>query len=140
MINLGPTMPADVPQTVQTLTDLVTLIADPTATKKRLAELQVAIGSLQNATDEQKKQSAAFSLAQADHQRALDEATAVQSEKVAKERSDFDTACAHRKSELDDRDHQLSRLEAKAKADADAAEAIRTDLERRLSLFKQAAG
>jgi hypothetical protein len=52
MFNLASTPPpADLPVTLQTLSDLVSLLADPAAAKQRLADMQAATAALQQATD-----------------------------------------------------------------------------------------
>jgi len=139
MFNLAPaTPPGDLPVTLQTLSDLVSLLADPAAAKQRVADMQAATTALRQAIDEQKTQTAAFAVAQAEYQETLDRATAEQAERLAAAQSEFDTECARRKSELDSRADQLSQLQARAQADAEAAETMRADLEKRLAHIKAA--
>jgi hypothetical protein len=135
-----PPIPADLPPTLQTLSDLVSLLADPAATKQRITEMQTATAALQQAADEQKTQMAAFAVAEASHQEAIDKATAEASEKIAADQTAFDAECARRKAELDQREAQIAQLQSQARADADAAAADRADLENRLKLIKQATG
>jgi hypothetical protein len=135
---LMPPIPADLPPTLQTLSDLVSLLSDPAATKQRITEMQTATAALQQAADAQKTQMAAFAVAEAAHQEALDAATAEQAERLAAAQSGFDAACARRKSELDARDAELAQLQARAQADAEAVEVLRTDLETRLAHIKAA--
>jgi hypothetical protein len=139
MFNLASAPPpADVPATLQTLSDMASLLADPAAAKQRVADMQAATAAFQQAADDQKTQMAAFAVAEADHQRAIDEATAEATDKISSDRAAFDAECMSRKAELDQRETQLTQLQAKAQADADAAAADRADYERRLSLIKAA--
>ena len=141
MFNLSsPPLPADVPATLQTLSDLVSLLADPAAAAKRVADLQAATAAFQQAADDHKTQAAGFAVAKADHQKALAAATAEQKAMLAAAQTEHDAACNARKAELDNRADQLSRLVAKAKIDADAAAVARAEYERRLDLVRQATG
>ena len=138
MINLMPTIPPDLPVTLQTLSDALALLSNPEAAKARVAELRDAVESSKT---ERANFVAAFSKASADqaaHQEALDAATAEHAAKLAADQAAFDTACAARKSALDDREATLSQLQAKAQADADAAAAARADYDHRLALIKTA--
>jgi hypothetical protein len=49
------TIPADLPVTLETLQNLVSLLANPDATKQRITEMQTATATLQQAIDEQKR-------------------------------------------------------------------------------------
>src|SRR5258707_1817377 len=111
MINMMmPAIPTDLPVTLQTLSDLISLLADPGAAKQRLADMQATIATLQQSADEQKTQIAAFTVAKADHQRTLKAATAEQAAKLAADKAAFDAECARRKSDLDNRESQLTQL------------------------------
>jgi hypothetical protein len=135
---LMPPIPADLPATLTTLQDLVSLLADPAAAKQRITEMQTATAALQQAADEQKTQMAAFAVAEAAHQEAIDKATTEASEKIAADQAAFDAACTARKSELNARDAELTQLQARVQADAEAAEVLRADLETRLAHIKAA--
>jgi hypothetical protein len=141
MMSLSPTLPpADLPQTLNTLSALIALLADPKAAQERVAEMQKASEELRNAIDASKVETAGFAVAKAAHQGDLAKATAAHANKLAGERTAFDAECSRRKSDLDSQADQVARLKAKAQTDADAAANIRADLERRLSLLKEAAG
>jgi chromosome segregation ATPase len=133
------TIPADLPVTLETLQNLVSLLANPDATKQRITEMQTATATLQQAIDEQKTQMAAFAVAEASHQEAINAATDEHAAKLAADQAAFNSECARRKSELDARDAELSQLQARAQADAEAAEVLRADLEARLAHIKAAA-
>lgn len=137
---MTPPLPADVPATLQTLSDLVSLLADPAAAKQRVADMATATASYQQAADDHKNQIAAFAVAEADHQQALDKATAEAADKVLADQAAFNADYATRKAELDQREAQLIEQEAQAQKDADAAASDRADLDRRLSLLKAATG
>lgn len=135
---LAPPIAADLPATLQTFGELVALLADPAATKKRVAEMSAATTALLQATAEHKAKTAEFAVVEAEHQAARVKAAAEHADRLSKERTAFDAACAQRKSELDSRDQQIKELQAQAKTDADDAAAMRADLERRLQMIKQA--
>jgi hypothetical protein len=130
-------LPPDLPTT---LADLLTLMADPVASKERLAQMQSTAAALRDATEQSKIERAAFAAAQADHNAALDQVTSEQTAKLAAAQSAFDAQCAARKQALDERDKALSTLEMKAKADADAAATARAEAERRLNQIRLATG
>jgi chromosome segregation ATPase len=148
VINFNPTsISPDVPATLATLSDLLAVLSDPTASKARLAELQAAIASMQQTATDQKKQMAEFSLALSAHQESLDKASADASAKMAAERAAFDTACRARalemdgrSAELDARAAQLTEAQEEAKAATDAAAALQVDLQKRLSHIRAAMG
>jgi hypothetical protein len=135
---MTPPLPADVPATLQTLSDLLSLLADPAAAKQRVAEMQTATAAFQQAADDQKTQIAAFAVAEADHQRAIDAATDEHVAKLAADQATFDTECARRKAELDARAAQIGQLQRDTEMQNDAAAAARADLEHRLALIKSA--
>ena len=128
------------PATLQTLSDMLSVLSDPSASKERVAEMQAATASLQRAVADQKTQMAAFIVAEAEHNSALDKKSADVAAKLAEMQVGFDTDCRRRSNELDDRDAKLTQLQTKAQVDADAAAAARADFERRLSLIKAATG
>jgi hypothetical protein len=138
MITMNPPLPADLPPTLQTLQDLVKLLADPAATSQRLAELQTATAAMQQAADEHKTQIAAFAVAEAAHQDAIDKAATEASEKIAADRTAFDAECAGRKAGLDQREAQIALLQRDTEMQNGAAAAARADLETRLAHIKAA--
>ena len=140
MMSLNMPPPADVPATLATLSDLVSLRADAKAAMQRVAEMQKASEEYRDAAEALRIERANFALAEATHNEALSKATAEQADKLAAERLAFDQATAARKSELDSRADQLTVLQAKAQLDGEAATKIRADLERRLSLIRDATG
>ena len=133
-------LPADLPQTLGTLSDLITLLADPAAAKERVAEMQKASAEFREAIEASKAERAAFALAETAHQEALDKSATEHAAMLAANQTDFDTACAKTKSELDSRADELAQLQAKAREDAEAAAAIRADLETRIAHIKAATG
>src|ERR1700694_3017877 len=74
MINLNnvATPPADLPATMQTLSDLVSLLADPVAAKQRVADLQAATAAFRDAIEKSKTERATFDVAQVTHRKRLD--------------------------------------------------------------------
>jgi hypothetical protein len=130
---LPPDMPAQ-------LSDLLSLIADPVASKERLTQMQAAAADLRDATEQSKIERSAFAAAAAEHTATLDQASSEQTAKLAAAQSAFDAQCAARKQALDERDRALSTLEMQAKADADAAATTRAEVERRLNQIRLATG
>jgi hypothetical protein len=136
----SPTIPAeaDVPATLQTLSDMLGLLTNPEASKARVAELQAATASLQQTIADEKKQMAALLVSEAEHNAALAQKSADASDKLAAAKSAFDTECRRKTSELADREAVLIDLQRQTKIDADAAATARADLDRRLKLIKAA--
>ena len=102
---LMPPIPADLPATLATL-KIDPLLADAAAIKQRITEMQTATAAFQQAADEKKTQIAAFAVAEAAHQQALENASAEASEKISADQAAFDAECARRKAELDQREAQ----------------------------------
>jgi hypothetical protein len=139
MITLLPPIP-DAPATLATLSNLVALLADPAASKLRVAELQTASAALQQAVVDHKASIAALGIAEQDHRAAVSQQSADAAEKLAADRSAFNTECLQRKQLLDDREARLTELQSEAAADAKAAKTARTDYERRLAIIRSATG
>jgi hypothetical protein len=140
MLNFTPTIPADLPVTLQTLGDLISLLADPAASSRRVAEIANATADLRDATEKSKAAQAEFVIAQAAHLKILDQQASDAAEALARQKGDFDTECKRRTLELNTREAELTALQTKAQADADAAAAARADYEKRLALIKSATG
>jgi hypothetical protein len=143
MITMNPPtipIPAVEPATLQTLSEMVTLLSDPAASKARVAEMLAATAALQKAVADQKASIAAFIIAEAENRSTLDQQAAEAAAKMAALQTAFDTECIHRKQLLDEREASLTELQSEAAADAIAAKAARADYERRLAIIKSATG
>ncbi len=107
-------IPADLPDSLKTLQDLISLLGDDAAAaKERVTEMQKATSDLRDTINASQTERANFVAAQTEHKRTLDKATAEQAKRLATAQSEFDTECARRKSELDSRAAQLAQLQAK---------------------------
>jgi hypothetical protein len=138
MINLSSMpIPTDLPTS---LADLLSLVADPVASKQRLTEMQKAAADLRSAVETSRAEQETFSAAKREHEASLKEDSDQASAKIAENQAAFDAECSSRKATLDQRDEALAQLEMKAKADADAAAKAKEDYEHRLALIKAATG
>jgi hypothetical protein len=147
MLNFTPTIPADLPVTLQTLGDLISLLADPAASSRRVAEianatadLRDATADLRAATEKSKAAEDALIIAQAAHLNILDQQASAAAEAQARQKGDFDTACNKRTADLNDREAALIALQTTAQDAVDAAAVARADYEKRVALIKSATG
>jgi hypothetical protein len=121
---------------VDKLWALIELMADPSATKEKVAEYDRATGELRAAHVQLLASQTELAAAEA---ASLDKLAAARTEHdaaLAKAQQEFDARRLQHENALAAREARLAQREAKAVADAEANEALRADLERRLSLLR----
>jgi hypothetical protein len=138
MISLNPISVPDIPATLQTLSDLVSILSDPAGSATRVAELQAATAALQQASAESRAQIAAFTIAEQDHKNLLAQREADAAERLTADRSAFDAECKRRMDEISAREANVKELQATAADDAKSAAALRSDYDRRLKIIRSA--
>jgi hypothetical protein len=144
MITLLPTQALtsptkESPNGTEAFFELLHLIADPAAAKKRLEEIfnatlkaNEAIGA---ANEAQQKLDAARKL----HDETLRRERTEHQQKITQSNADLAARDQQLNSQLAERERAVKRLEAKASEDATAVSKLRGDLERRLATIREAA-
>jgi hypothetical protein len=139
MITLQPPIPS-APASLETLSNMLILLADPVAAKNRVAEMTAATAELQKAVADQKASIAAFTIAESDHRATLKQQATDAAEKLAAAQAKFDDECKRRSDELAAREANAAELQKAAADDAKAAAALRSDYDRRLKIIRSATG
>jgi hypothetical protein len=137
MITLNPPIP-EVPATLETFSNLLALLNDPAASAARLSELKTASAGLQKSATDQRAAAAAFSVAASDHKALIEKREAESADRLAADRSAFDTECSRRSAELSAREANVKELQATAADDAKAAASARANFEKKLAIIKSA--
>jgi chromosome segregation ATPase len=128
------------PQDFKSVGDILALIADPAAAKARHEQLMAATAEATKAIAEAHKQHAELDARTKDHVASLQKLSDAHSAKLTAEQTRFDVAAHARRSALDAGEAELKKGQAKLAADEKARAAKLADVERRLGLFRQAAG
>ena len=127
------------PQDVQTLADLVALMAEPKKSAALIADFQKESARFREAVEAMAATQRGFTAAEAEHQQALAKATADHEAALKKARQRFDQERLQVENGLAAREKRVADLETKAAEAAAANEATRGELERRLAHLKAAA-
>jgi chromosome segregation ATPase len=114
---------------------LIELLADPAATKARIADLVAQQATIRELTD-------ALNEARADHELArvaVVTAEGAAKDRIAAEQAAHIAACAERDRALNIREDKIARAEAATKIEAERVRKLKGDLERKLGAVAAAA-
>lgn len=138
MNNLEPAPAVPSPRDVSTLLALVELLADPAATKARIAELNAANANAEKLLAEAIADRAKAAAARLQADKDIAAKRAEHDERMQADRDGFLASKAAQQRELDEQQKKLNELRAQAEADAKAAADLKSDLERRFRLVTAA--
>jgi hypothetical protein len=139
MITLIPSTPPSPPDQTTAFFNLLNLVADPDAAKKRLAEIHDATLKANEQIAEARTAQGEFAAARAEHDARISKELKEHDAKLKSERAACASECAMAMAEVRLQQERASKLDAKAKADATAAADLKSDLETRLAKIRSAA-
>jgi hypothetical protein len=119
--------------------DLVSLMADPAATKKRLEQLAAAHADAQASSFQAACDAAEARRLKADIEAELEAARAAHIARMDDERAKHDAKIGEQAAEAADKQRRAAELLAKAEADASAATKIKDTLTKKLAALTSAA-
>jgi hypothetical protein len=119
--------------------DLLSLLADPAATQKRISEFAAAAVEARALLDQAKAEEDKLAAAQKSHDADLQAARRQHDEALRADRSAANEEHQRTRAELDERTRAVEAREAAAAADGARAAELKADLERRLAIISKAA-
>jgi hypothetical protein len=133
-------LPPETSVDAKTMFGLIELIADPAAAKDRLSQLLAANAAATAAAEELRAKQKSFADEEATHKRGLADARAAHDAALRGERVAYDADLRARTSVMEAKERELQQRVTQVAQREAAVESMRRDLERRLSLLKQATG
>jgi hypothetical protein len=136
---MSPLPPVAEPHELKGLLNLIELVSDPGAARKRVAALVEPTNSLRAAHAEARGAHDALAVAKTEHDAALAKARTEHDAALADSRAAHDAMVASRSADLTAREVAVAARENKVKADETAQATAKADLDRRLEHLKKAA-
>lgn len=131
-----PSVPTN--RDVQTLTDLISLLADPAATAKRLTEFSAAASAARKVVDQAAVDSATVKALRERTEGELAAAREAHDDKIATEWEAHQEAMRTGRAEIEAEKAAVAKLKAAAEADAAKASELKTEAQRRLRVMEGA--
>jgi hypothetical protein len=135
-----PTSPVPPSIDFKALVDLLAVVSDPVASKKRLTDLSTAADQARNLIESAKSAPADLAKARAAHDAALAKAVREHDALLARNLSAFEARCVERESGIAIAERRAADLESKAKRTNDESEKLKADLQTRINHLRQGVG
>jgi hypothetical protein len=133
-----PLPPVPTQRDVQTLVDLISLLADPAATKTRLAVFSAAADAARKIVDQAAADSTAANALRARTERELGAARQAHDATIATEHDAHQEAMRTARAEIEAEKKAVESLKASAEADAAKAAELKAEMSRRLRVMEGA--